>query len=492
MIELLMPVNPILCADSYKGGHWLEIPEDAKYSYVVCVPRKPSKYATEIVALGQTFIGYILSKIRITEEMIDEAEVEIEQQGYEFNRKGWEIIVRELGGRLPIAFYGVEEGRVVKPQTPIWGMVNTDDRFAWLPPYFETWTQSVTWKMSTVASICRVCRCTIKQYMELTGAVFMENGVNNLDYKLHNFGDRGADSPHEAAVLAGIAHATMFNGSDCTRANGYIKKLYNTQMVATTSIEATEHSVMTMHSNPETKDDFGAAEMVVRRLYKVVERTNRGIGIPLMSAVIDTYDARRFVREYCGTKLKQQILDSQGKLIFRPDSGDPTIEPGLVGDDIKNTFGGNVNEKGYFVLHPQTGVIQGDGNRVDTFEGILQGWVSGGFSMDSFALGMGSGITHDGARDDFSFSVKAIAYSDSNKWFRLLKEPKTDVSKKSLSGLVRCEEVDGELMVFDALERGSEYSFLTPSAGWQLYSKDGYRNYKPKFEDVRSRARSGI
>lgn len=492
MIEIVKPFNFILACDTYKTNHFLEMPDDAKYVYVVCVPRKPSKYADEIVAIGQTFVGFMLSKVRITEEMIDEAEIEITQQGYEFNRKGWEYISRRLDGKLPIAFYGVEEGRVIKPQTPQAGWINTDPHCGWLPGYIETWTQSTMWKMSTVASICRVCRITIKKYMEMTGAVFYENGINNLDYKLHNFGDRGADSPDEAAVLAGISHAALFNGSDCTRANGYIKKIYNTTLVATSSIEATEHSVMTMHSDPETRDDFGAAKMVVDRLHKVVERTKRGIGIPLLSVVIDTYNSRRFVRNYLGITLKDKILASGGKLIMRPDSGNPTIEPGMVGRDIEETFGVTKNQAGYKVLHPQIGVIQGDGNRIDTYEGILKGWVGAGFSMDSFVLGMGSGITHDGGRDDFSYSVKAVAWNDGNRWMRLLKEPNTDVRKKSLSGLIRCaEDKDGNLEVYDAMQNGLIHSFFHDGPGWRLYSQDGFREYIPKFESVRERARAG-
>lgn len=491
MLELIKPFNIITACDTYKLNHYLELPDDAKYAYVVAVPRKPSKYTQEIVAAGQTLIAYLLSKVRVTEENIDEAEIEVEQQGYEFNRKAWEIIAREMAGRLPLQIYAVEEGRVVKPQTPIMGIVNTDERFAWLPAYIEPWTQSIMWASTVVASICRVCRISFKKYMEMTGAKFLENGINNLDYKLHNFGDRGARGP-EAALISGIAHAYLFDGSDCCGSNGFIKKIFNTTQVATSSIEATEHSVMTMHSDPETKDDFGAAEMVVRRLYKVVDRTRRGIGIPLLSVVIDTYNSRRFVKDYLGTKLKDRILASGGKIVCRPDSGDPTVEPGLVGKDIEATFGVTSNAKGYKVLHPQAAVIQGDGNRVDTYEGIIKGWINAGFSLDGFVLGMGAGITNDGGRDDFSFSMKAVAYNDGNHWKRLLKEPITDIGKKSLTGLVRCrEDENGELEVFDALQNGSIHSFFVPGPGWQLYYEDGFRKYVPRFNDVRNRARVG-
>lgn len=487
MFNSIKPFNIILACDTYKFSHWDCYPSDTKRLYSVIVPRKPSKYADKIVAMGQTFVAALLSKIRVTEEMIDEAEQEILEQGYEFNRKGWEIIVREMGGRIPLQIFAVEEGRVVNPQTPILGIINTDERFAWLVSYMETWIQEMVWKMSTVASICRICRLTFAEYMKMTGA-----DMTGLEYKLHNFGDRGADSPHEAPIMAGLAHAALFSGSDCARTNGFIKKLYNTSKAYTSSVIATEHSVMCANSDAEAKDDFPAAVMAVDRLYKVVERTNRGIGIPLMSVVIDTYDSRRFVREYMGVKLKDRIIASGGKMVMRPDSGDVTIEPSLVADDLGDTFGYTINAEGYKVLHPSVGIIQGDGIKISTIRSVISAFVANGWSMDNLALGMGSGVTHDGARDDFSFSMKAVARHNGTKWIRLLKEPKSDLTKKSLSGLVRCREnSEGELEVFDCLVNGREYSFLHESPGWRLWYEDGYQIYRQSFDSVRQFARVG-
>lgn len=488
MLTHLKPFNFVLAADGYKCGHWEEIPSNIDYGYVTIVPRSVSKYSDKIVAMGMTMLASVLASVRITEEMIDEAEIEIVEQGYTFNRKGWERIVRELGGKLPLALYGVEEGRLVDPQTPIAALTNTIPGFAWLPTLSESFSLSLIWKMSTVASICRAIRITMIEFCELTGTE-----VYKVDHMLHNFGDRSADSPHEAAVIAGMAHAAIFDGSDCIRANGYIKKLYQTTKPSTSSIEATEHSVMCAHSNPEERDDWGAAVMAVDRLYACVERANNGIGLPFMSVVIDTYDSRRFVREYLGTKLKDKILASGGRIVCRPDSGDPTIEPGLVGLDLVTSFGGttrDVNDETYKVLHPATGVIQGDGIRIDTYRGVLQGWVDAGFAMDSFCLGMGSGVTHDGARDDFSWSMKSTANCINGHWHAELKDPKTDKSKKSLTGLVRCREDNkGNLEVYDAIQQYNIFSMWTSSPGWQLYYKDGYREYRPTWDSVKKQAR---
>jgi len=490
MFNLIKPFNIILACDTYKFDHHYEYPKDTKKLYSVIVPRKPSKHAKRIVEMGQTFVAALLGKVRIEEWMIDEAEIEINQQGYEFNREGWEIICRELDGKLPVAIYAVEEGRVVKPQTPILGIINTDDRFAWLVSYLETWVQEMVWKMSTVASHSRVARELFVKYMTITGA-----DMSFLNYKYHNFGDRGADSPHESPIMAGIAHAALFDGSDCARANGYIKSLYKTAKSYTSSVVATEHSVMCSHSDAEKRDDFGAAKMAVERLYEVVDRTKNGIGIPLMSVVIDTYDSRRFVKEYMGGIFKDAIIKSGGKMVMRPDSGKLTEEPVQVARDLDATFGSTVNAKGFKVLHPSVGIIQGDGIRIDTLESLLQSFVDAGFSIDNLVTGAGAGITHEGGRDDFSFSMKAVARYDGNNWIRLLKEPKTDLGKKSLTGLVRCYEDDaGELQVSDYLDESlyPTEGFLRSSPGWRMWYENGHQTYSQTFDSVQKYAREGL
>lgn len=492
MLNNIIGSNFILAVDSYKFDHVYQIPADAEFVWSGVVPRKPSKYSTEVVAMGQTLIRSILVHTRITTEMIDEAEFEAHEIGYTFNREGWETIVREFGGKLPLAMYGVEEGRVVSPQTVILAFINTDKRFAWLPSYIETWAQNIVWKMSTVASNMRASRAIIKKWMEITGA-----DMTMLDYKLHNFGDRGGDSPEEAVTIAGIAHAALFNGSDCTRANRAIRKLYNTQKTYLTSVEASEHSTTTMNSDAATKDDFGGALMVVSRLEAVVKRVKeRGIGIPVMSGVIDTYDSDRWTREYMGVRLKDRILASGGVLVDRPDSGDITVQPGLVGKGIEDTFGlAGLTSTGHKIIHRQRAVLQGDGIKIDTIDAVCKGWVDAGFSMDGFLMGEGGGISHGdaGGRDTFSFSQKAMAYSTSSGWKRLLKEPKTDIGKKSLSGLVCTQEdEDGNLEVVDYIMTNgrADSTAFESRPGWRKWCENGEETFSMTFDEVRALARA--
>lgn len=488
MLEFIKKPNIILAADGYKANHWQEIHSDVENTYAVAVPRKSSKYTDEIVVMGTAVLSLIFAKARITQEDIDEAEIEVTEQGYTFNREGWEYILRVHNGVIPLCIMGVEEGQVVKPQTPVVGMSATDNNCAWLVTYYETLMQSIIWKMSTVASICRYVRKRLEYYKELTGT------KDPVDYMLHNFGDRSGDGP-EAGIYAAIAHAALFDGSDCLQANRYIKALYNTNKASTSSVEATEHSVTATHADAAKKDDWHAAVMAVDRLYYAVERAKQGIGIPAISAVIDLYNPRRYVQEYIGVKLKDRIVNSGGRLILRPDSGDPTVEPGQVGNDAINAFGYGVNENGYTTLPPMIGVIQGDGNRVDTFESIVKGWIAAGpnngFSLDNFCLGMGSGISHDGARDDFSWSVKSIAIQRYGHWENQLKDPTTDPSKASLSGLMRCAMTSsGTLEVYDSLVRGDLYKMWNSSPGWQKYYENGFRVFRQAWDNVKSRARS--
>lgn len=488
MLELIKPFNIILWCDTYKFGHVFQMPKKSKRLVAAVVPRKKTWFTDEIVAMGQTFISHVFATARLEQWMIDEAEVEITEQGYSFNREGWEYILRTYGGRIPLTFFGVEEGRIVKPQTPILLVTHEDEKVKWLVPYFEPVIQSTIWSMSTTASICRYMRKVAAKYVKLTGG-----NMAMLDYFVHFFGDRGADSPDETPVLKGIAHAVIFKGSDCARANGYIKRLYNTGKPRTSSVEATEHTTMCLNSDAQAKDDYGAMVMVMELLHRVAARSKTGIGIPVASAVPDTYDDERFVRQYI-PKFKDEILNCGARLVTRPDTGDPTTKLAQVLGWLEETFDSTPNAEGYRNLPWAVGALYGDGINVESFEAVIKGATDAGWCTDNFLLGCGGGIANDGSRDWFSFSMKTIAEFKEGGWKRVLKEPKSDLGKKSLSGLVRCrEDENGKLEVYDAINESSLYSFFTPGPGHRLWLSEGRREWRQKFEeDVCDRALEGI
>ena len=94
----------------------------------------------EVVFFG---LQYILKKHlcgRVTLDMIDEAE-EILGSHFGnkamFNRAGWEYIVNELHGKIPIRVSAVPEGSVVPVKNVLFTVESTDEKVPWVVNYFE-------------------------------------------------------------------------------------------------------------------------------------------------------------------------------------------------------------------------------------------------------------------------------------------------------------------------------------------------------------------
>jgi nicotinamide phosphoribosyltransferase len=125
--------------------------------------------------------------------------------------------------------------------------------------------------------------------------------------------------------------------------------------------------------------------------------------------------------------LKEEILARDGKLVIRPDSGDPVdIICGLPNTHTKHltlpknspefkgviellwdVFGGTVNEQGYKVLDSHIGAIYGDSITIDRAEQICSRLEAKGFASTNIVLGVGSFTYQFNTRDTFGFAMKA-------------------------------------------------------------------------------------
>lgn len=429
--------NIVMDADLYKIDHINQYPEDTQTIFSTIVARKPNKFTNEVVAMGHQYVikQYLLT--RVTMEMIDEAQMEADEQGQEFNREIWEHIVTEHDGKLPLEIRAVPEGTVVPVGTAIVTIENTDPKCFWLTSYIETMFQRAEWKMTTVASISRSLRKDLLKVANQTGTV-----AAHVDYAMHNFGDRGADL-HESAVISAIAHiAGGFKGTDCFQANRYIKHYYNTTAAFGSGVVASEHSVMCANTpDAESRDDYAAAVKMVDRLEQLLDARDAGKNvIPLVSIVGDTYDIYRFAEEYIGIRLAGRIRrlgERGGKIVVRPDSGDPVTTPIEIIEILMEKFGYETNEQGYKQLPPYIGVIQGDGINQESLRQILDILLEKKLALGNLVFGMGGGLTHEAGRDEFSFAMKATARQTlDGKWHDLFKDPITDVGKRSLKGRV--------------------------------------------------------
>ena len=103
-----MNINPILNVDSYKTSHYLQYPPGAEVvsSYV---ESRGGDYDQTVFFGLQVFLKECLSK-PITREHIEEAAEVLSAHGVPFNRDGWEYILEEHGGYLPLEVEAIPEG----------------------------------------------------------------------------------------------------------------------------------------------------------------------------------------------------------------------------------------------------------------------------------------------------------------------------------------------------------------------------------------------
>lgn len=487
-------VNFILNVDSYKTGHDFMMKDGVIALESNIIARKPSKFTSHVVMMGlQIFVQDYLD-ITITHEDIDEAEVETTERGDDFDRGFWEHIVNVHNGKLPLHIRAVPEGTVVPVGVPLVRSFSTDPRTKVIASYVETQLQRAVWFPTTVASNAR----SIKEFLAST----MERhaGHRFVDYHLHNFGDRGASS-YETAILAGISHATVFSGSDCLLANRYIKHYYNTKTPYLSSVTASEHSATCSNSDADNRDDFAMAVKMVRLWEKKVDKfiANGSVGVPpIVSVVIDTYDAYRFVREFIGTRLKSTIEEigrkcPGAKLVMRPDSGDPTTMPIEIITIMMEKFGSTVNANGMKVLPGYVGVIQGDGISEASIRTIVGNLEAKNYSIENLVFGMGGKLVHpEGGRDAYSFCMKGSAQQlEDGTWEDLFKNPITDLTKTSLRGRVTTYECTNTgKIIAERIELQEVNPFLRDMMV-DVFVNGEVKNLST-FDEVRERANKGL
>jgi nicotinamide phosphoribosyltransferase len=167
-----------------------------------------------------------------------------------------------------------------------------------------------------------------------------------------------------------------------------------------------------------------------------------------------------------------------GKLVIRPDSGDPVdiicglnsrrvsdkdykevhgvevteqMRKGVV-ELLWDAFGGTVNEKGYKVLDPHIGVIYGDSITLERAEQICARLAAKGFASTNVVLGVGSYTYNYNTRDTLGIAVKSTYCEVDGEPREIFKDPVTDDgTKKSARGLLMVDKnkLTGELELID-------------------------------------------
>lgn len=452
----------ILNTDSYKASHYLQYPQGTTHisSYIEA---RGGKF-TQAVFFGlQMFIKEYLSK-PITHEDVDEAKLIITAHGLPFNEEGWRHIVDTHQGYLPIEIQAIPEGTVIPVLNAMVQVVNTDPKCAWLTSYVETALLRAVWYPTSVATVSWHCRQVIARYMTDTCDV-----LDGIDFKLHDFGARGATT-EEAAAVGGAAHLVNFMGTDTISAIVAAKQYYNADM-AGFSIPAAEHSTITAWG----RDNEAQAYANMLDQFAGEDK--------LVAVVSDSYDLWHAIDNIWGDELKERVENTGGTLVVRPDSGEPVAIVTETIERLMAKFGHTVNNKGYRVLPSYIRVIQGDGISQQTIEAILKAMKQAGLSADNIAFGMGGELLQKVNRDTLKFAMKASAVTIDGTMHDVYKDPITDSGKRSKKGILAVIKDDsGNFQTIRQQALGERQNLL------QTVFKNGELVREVSFDEIKDNA----
>jgi nicotinamide phosphoribosyltransferase len=246
-------------------------------------------------------------------------------------------------GYLPLEIKSIDEGARIGMKVPMLTIKNTIPEFFWLVNYLETALSNQIWQMTTNATIAA-------EYKRILVAAALRTGaaVENVLFQGHDFSMRGMPG-YVAASRSGSGHLASFGGTDTVGAVDYIEDYYGFGLdldayFIAGSIPATEHAVSS--SNILTRAKFLAEQGATGDIRLMAEADFLLHYINVLnpngfcSYVADTYDYWGLLTNVLTRDdVKAAIMKREGRLVIRPDSGDPLevicgMNP-VVGEDGK-------------------------------------------------------------------------------------------------------------------------------------------------------------
>jgi nicotinamide phosphoribosyltransferase len=483
-------INPITLIDGYKLDHRRQYPDKTEYVYSNWTPRGSRVDGIEEVTLFG--LQYFLDRYLQDEfhefftSPVDAvcAQYARRVNGYLGPNNVGTDHIRALHdlGYLPLEFCAIPEGSSVPLRVPMLTVVNTHPDFAWLVNYFETLMSNVLWLPCTSATTAKHFRKMLDYWARRTGT-----DQAFVDWQGHDFSFRGMAGP-EAAALSGAGHLISFTGTDTIPAIDMIEDYYPTDSFIAGSVAATEHSVMCAGGEKSEMETF----------LRLMDLYPEGV----LSVVSDTWDFWGVLTEIL-PQIKDQVLARNGKLVIRPDSGDPVKiicgDPNAVPGTpayygavelLWKLFGGTTTDAGYKLLDGHVGVIYGDSITYERGEAILSTLAQKGFASGNVVLGIGSYTYQYVTRDTFGFAMKATWVQIDGEGMAIFKDPKTDNGlKKSAKGRLAVLDlgpvgVPQYFVIDEATPEQEAASLLQPV--W----KDGKFIKTYTFDEVRANAKA--
>lgn len=401
-------------------------------------------------------------------------------------------------GFLPLEIKTLDEGSKVNMGIPVLTITNTIAHAYWLVNFLETTISNLTWKTATSATIATEYRAMLKDFAIRTGTP-----LEIVDVQAHDFSARGMSGPEDAARTGFGPLAAGNLGTDSLGAVLYAQEYYGGGEFVGCSVPATEHAVATSNIlRIESELTSGSYHFVdnehgeifskmvansedlrliaeVMFLYELMLRFPTGI----LSYVTDSFDFWAMISQGL-PYLKDVIMRREGngitpgKLVIRPDSGDPAdVICGLTDFEgrtnvseaefngairtLAGIFGTTNTETGHCMLDEHIGLIYGDSITTQRCLDILERLDKMGYASGNVMFGVGSYTFQCVTRDTFAFAVKATNTVVNGKSIAIFKDPKTDSKKKSAKGLL-CVGYDdsGELVLSDDVSPEEEATGL--------------------------------
>lgn len=538
----MLNINPIILADAYKISHPEQYPDNTEYVSSNTTARA-SRFSgvNKVVVFGlQYFIKkYLMEEFEhnffnrprclVIEELqtfFDEyfgpGKVDAE------NRYG---PLHDLG-YLPLKIKALPEGTRCPIGVPYNTIINTNPQFYWLTNAIETLNQNTCWNPIVAATIADQYKKLLNKYADKTCS-----NRDHVQFQAHNFSMRGMSSL-ESALTTDAGHLLSFVGSDTLPGNPFVKYYYNADPkkgLISCSVPATEHAVMCAGQKMDERATF------LRLITKVYPDG-------IVSIVSDTWDLWEVLTKIAPS-LRTEIEARNGKVVFRPDSGNPikivcgynvaesvaTAEAlkkrfnddqqkfvyshfndcevlktsdgiylndnmeELTENEVKGCiqildeqFGSTVNAKGYKELNPKIGLIYGDSITLERCEAICEQLAQKGYAASNVVFGIGSYTYQYNTRDTFYIACKATWVAIDGKGYNIFKDPATDSGKKkSACGLLRVDCVKGShgsvLVLRDQVTKEEE-------EGGELVTvfENGILLVDETLEDIRTRLAAGV
>jgi len=489
---------PVVHVDGYKTGHIYQYPDGTDFCYSNFTPRSTKHlnvsedYDDRIVVFGMRGLvqHYLVNEWndkffnqpaeevvplykRLMDEYLGKDSVGIEH-----------IQALHDLGYLPVMIKALPEGIRVPVRVAHWTIQSTVKGFSWVTNYLETQLSAEHWSSPTNATIAFEFKRLFTKWAVQTGSP-----LEFVDYQGHDFSFRGISSV-SSAIYSGAAHLTCFKGTDTVPAILYHEELYAGKNVGA-SVPATEHAVMCMGG----KDgELGTINRLITQVYP------SGI----VSIVSDTWDFWNTI-SHIALLLGPEIMARDGKVVFRPDSGnpadiicgtarrldhvdsmdaaineaddmgydifvfggkyyqyfetsekdgwyevEPTVEMKGAAQVLWEIFGGTETAKGFKVLDSHVGLIYGDSINLSNAEEILERLAGKGFASCNIVFGIGSYTYQYITRDSIGSAIKMTFGEVNGEPREIYKDPKTDSGvKKSAVGLIRIEWEEGEYVQYD-------------------------------------------